>query len=153
MDTLLMVAVVLTAIAVIAQAGVLIGMYMTTRRLTTKAEALMDESKKLMAPIESITSNLKTVSEDLVETGTIAREQAGHLHEILTTAQNDVRGQMADVRARVLDTVDEARYAVMRPVRQYSAIASGVAEGLRTFLFGRRKRTDEIIVRDERPAA
>src|ERR1051325_9545169 len=122
MDTLLMVAVILTTLAVLAQAGVLIGMYLTTRRLSVKAEALMDDSRQLMAPLETITSNLKAVSEDLTETGTMAREQRGHVQELVREAQNDVRGQIADVRARVLETVDEARFTVMRPVRHYSAI-------------------------------
>ena len=151
MNTLLMVAVVLIALAVVAQAGVLVSMYLMSRRITTKAEALMDESRRIMAPVESITSNLKTVSNDLTEAGKIAREQAVHIKDVARETQNDIRADLADVRARVLTTVDEASNIVMRPLRQYRAVMAGIGEGLRVF-FGRGRR-NEIIVRDERPAA
>ena len=134
-----MVAIVLTTLAVIAQAGVLIGMYMTSRRLTSKAETLMDDSRRMMAPMETVTSNLKTVSDDLAQAGKIAREQAVHAQQIVTETHDNIRGQLFEVRERIVDTVDEARDVIMRPIRQYSAIASGVAEGLRTFFAPRRK--------------
>jgi len=139
MDTLLMVAVVLITIAVVAQAGVLIGMYMTSRRLTSKAETLMDDGRRMMAPMETVTSNLKTVSDDLAQAGKIAREQAVHAQQIVTETHDNIRGQLFEVRERIVDTVDEARDVIMRPIRQYSAMASGIAEGLRTFFSPRRK--------------
>jgi hypothetical protein len=150
MDTLLMVAVVVITLAVVAQAGVLLAMYLLSRRVTGKVEVLMDESRRLMAPLESITSNLKAVSDDLVHTGEIAREQILHIQEIVNETREDIRTQLGDVRERVLDTVDEARETVMRPIRQYSAIALAIAEGVRTLFRG---RTQEIKINEERPAA
>src|SRR5262245_6474419 len=141
MDTLLMIAVVLTALAVIAQAGVLIAMYLMSRRIAGKAEVLMEESRRLMAPLESITGNLKAVTNDMTETGRIARSQALHGQEIITESHENIRGQMADVRGVVMDTVEEARSIVLRPIRHYSAISIGIAEGVRTFF--RRKPTQE----------
>jgi uncharacterized protein YoxC len=139
MDTLLMVAVVLTTIAVVAQAGVLIGMYMTSRKLTKKAETLMDDGRRLVAPMETVTSNLKTVSDDLAEAGRVAREQALHAQQIVTETHDTIRGQLYEVRERLVDTVDEARDVIMRPIRQYSAMASGIAAGLRTLFSPRPK--------------
>src|SRR5437870_8599697 len=120
METLLMVAVVLIALAIVAQAGVLIGMYTMSRRLTAKAEALMDDSRRLMAPLESITSNLTSASNDLAETGKIAREQIVECQEFISEARDMIRGQIFEVREMVLDTVDEARDTVMKPIRHYS---------------------------------
>src|ERR1041385_2643993 len=114
MQTLLIVAVVVIALAVITQAGVLLAMYLLSRRVTEKMEGLMDESLKLMAPLESITSNLKAVSNDLAQTGELAREQVQHIHEIITETRANIRTQLLDVRERVIDTVDEARAVVMR---------------------------------------
>ena len=155
MNTLLMVAVVLIALAVVAQAGVLVAMYLMSRRLATKAETLMDDSRKLMAPLESITGNLKTLSNDLAETGKIAREQVLHVQEVVTETQDAIRGQMFEVRERVLDTVDEARDVVMRPVRHYSAIACGIAVGLRTFFSRPRQQpsTEDVGEEPRWPAA
>jgi len=161
METLLMVAVVLTALAIIVQAGVLIGMYLMSRRLTTKAETLMNESQRLMAPLETITSNLKTVSNDLTDTSKMAREQMLHVQSLVTETHQNIHSQIAEVRDLVFDTVDEARSVVMKPIREYSAIASAIAVGVRTF-FGRKPEekietpeivTTEIIIEREEPAA
>jgi len=156
METLLMVAVVLIALAIVTQAGVLIAMYLMSRRISTKAETLMADTKKLIVPLESITSNLKIISDDLAETGKIARQQVLHVQEIVREAQDSIRGQIFEVRERVLDTVDEARDMVMRPIRQYSAIASGIAAGIRTFFGGRHQPVEtETTFEQERqyPAA
>jgi hypothetical protein len=147
MNTLLMVAIVLIALAVLAQAGVLIGMYLMSRRITVKAEALMDDSRKLIAPLESITSNLKTVSEDLTEAGRIAREQVVEMQEFVSETQSKIREDVNEIREIVLHTVDQARGIVMRPIRQGSAIASGIAAGVRTF-FSRKPKPEEPIEMD-----
>ena len=101
----------------------------------------MDDSRRLMAPLESITSNLTSVSNDLAETGKIAREQMVQCQEFISETRDTIRGQMFEVREMVLDTVDEARDIVMKPLRHGSALASGVAVGVRTF-FSRKKETD-----------
>ena len=150
MDTLLMVAVVLITLAVVAQAGVLIAMYVMSRRVAGKAEELMDGGRRIMQPMETVTSNLKTVANDLGETGKIARGQAVHLQEFVKDTESTVRQDIAQIRERVFGTVDEARGTVMRPIRQYSAIASGIAEGIRTFFAGKR---EETTIEEEHPAA
>ena len=76
MQTLLIVAVVVISLAVITQAGVLLAMYLLSRRVTDKVQGLIDETQKLMPPLESITNDLKTVSNDLAQTGELAREQS-----------------------------------------------------------------------------
>jgi ATP-dependent Clp protease ATP-binding subunit ClpA len=154
METLLMVAVVLITLAVIAQAGVLVAMYLMSRRLADKAETLMDDSRKVMAPMESVTNNLKTVADDLAQTGQIAREQVLHVQEMVTETQQNIRGQVSEVRDAVRETVQEARVVVMRPIRHYSALAVGISEGIRTFFFGPKpRRKNKSRVEEEHPAA
>lgn len=142
METLLIVAVVLTALAIIVQAGVLVSMYLMSRKLANKTQLLMDDSRRIMRPVEGITTNVKLMTDDFTVTGKRAQEE---LH-------------------RVLDTVAEARSTVMRPVRQYSAMASAIAEGLRTFFASHEpgetkvkmeevKIETEIIRETDRPAA
>jgi hypothetical protein len=154
MESLLTVAVILTALAIIVQAGVLVAMYLMSRRLANKADVLMTASQQLMPPLETITNNLKTVSNDLAESGKIAREQTLHVQRLVTETHQSIRDQIVEVRERVLDSVDEARTVVMRPVRQYAAIATAIAEGVRTFFSGRKPETvvDETITKDQ-PAA
>ena len=109
-----------------------------------------------MTPLESITNNLKAVSEDLTQTGELAREQVLHIQAIIAETRTNIRTQLVDVRDRVTSTVDEARELVMRPIRQYSAIASAIAEGVRTFFKGKQEEEvviQEIEIREEHPAA
>lgn len=160
METLLVVAIVLIALAIIIQAGMLTGMYLLSRRLTDKAELLMNESQRLIAPLESITGNLKSVTNDLAETGKLAHSQVLQMQRGLNETQANIRAHIAEVREMVLDSIDEARTVVMRPVRQYSAIAMGIAEGIRALFRGRQKEpadtgvvVEEFTVKDENPAA
>jgi hypothetical protein len=154
METLLVVAVILITLAVVAQAGILIAMYVVTRRVADKAELLMNDSRRLMAPLESITSDLKTVANDLAETGKIARAQALDVQTMVGEARESLRGNLADIRNTVLDTVHEARSTVLRPIRHYAAIATGIATGIGTFIFGRKAKKDtEGPVKKEHPAA
>src|SRR5205085_9335310 len=155
MQTLLIVAIVIIALAVITQAGALVAMYLLSRRVTDKVQGLIDESQKLMAPLESITNDLKAVSNDLAQTGELAREQIVQIQGMIAETRTNIRIQLMDVRERVLNTVDEARETVMRPIRQYAAIANAVAEGVRTFFRGRKDEVEiqEIEIREEHPAA
>ena len=154
METLLLVAIVLIALAIIAQAGALIAMYVMSRRLAEKAEALMNDSRRLTAPLESITNNLKSVTEDLAQSGKMARQQVQHIQEFVAESQQSIRGQVTDVRNVVMDTVEEARSVVMRPIRQYAALSTGIAEGIRTFFSSRKRSTETYTASDEKhPAA
>jgi hypothetical protein len=156
MQILLTVAVILIALAIIVQAGVLVSMYLMSRKLANKADVLMTASQRLMPPLETITANLKTVSDDLAGSGKIAREQVVNVQQFVAEAQQNIRQQILEVRGMMLDTVNEARTVVMRPVRQYAAIATAIAEGVRTFFSGRKQPETvetEIIITKERPAA
>jgi methyl-accepting chemotaxis protein len=149
MQVLLVVAVVLITLAVIIEAGALVAMYLMTRRIGLKAEAVIEDSRKLQQPLETIAGNLKTATNDLTETGKIARAQARQLQEFLIDTQQNVRTQVD----AVLDTVEEARTVVMRPIRHYSALATGIAVGVRTFFRGKQTKDRTTLVKVEPPAA
>src|SRR5262245_16439191 len=136
MDVLLTIAIVAITIAVLVQAGVLIAMYLMSRQLGSKAESLMSDSRRLVPPLELVANNLKTATDDLTETARITREQALHFQGIVGETHATVRRDIEQVRERVIGKVDQAGDVFMRPIRQYSALAMGIAEGVRTFFFG-----------------
>jgi len=74
-----------------------------------------------------------------------------HVQAIINETRENMRTQVRDVRVRVLNTVDEARETVMRPIRHYSAIALGFAEGVRAFFSGGRRKPGKT--HEEHPAA
>src|SRR5438094_9742495 len=98
MDTLLMVAVIVTALAFIVQAGALAAIYLLSRRLADNVNSLMPESRRFVAPLESITGELKAASDGLAAVTKSAREQAHRAEEALNA------------------TVGAARTMDMRPV-------------------------------------
>src|SRR5262249_51203952 len=126
MDTLLMVAVVLIALAIIVQAGVLAGLYLISRRLTDKVNGLLDDSRTLTGPLQTVTTNLKTTSTELAEAGKIAREQAHTIEQTLNETRETIRLEVKDLRDRIVDTVETARTTIMTPVHQWSAVATGI---------------------------
>jgi hypothetical protein len=133
METLLIVAVVLIALAIIVQAGMLVFMYIMGRRLTNNVNGLLADSRRLMAPVENIANNLRVTSDDLVESGKIVRQQAHHIEAVVNETRERILTEINVLRGRVVDTVDDARVTVMEPVREWSAIASAIGVGIRTF--------------------
>jgi hypothetical protein len=148
MQTLLTVAIVLTVLGILAQAGLLLGMYLISRRLTDKANVIMDESQKVITPLQAVTDNLKVASDHAAESGKVAHAQMLHVQDMVNETHQTIRGHL----------------------RQYGAFTDAVAEGLRTLFKGRKAEPieteailepekekeiiKEIIIDDEnRPAA
>jgi hypothetical protein len=158
MDTLLVAAIIITTVAVLAQAGALIAMYVMARRVADNVNGLVNESQKLMVPLNRVTANLQTVSEDLVEMGKDARVELQHVKAIVAETETIVREEVLDLRTRLNETVDEVQSRVTAPLRHWSALATGVSAGIRHFFSGRRApqtSNEELInIRDRNfPAA
>jgi hypothetical protein len=138
MDTLLVAAIIITAVAVVTQAGALIAMYLMARHVADNVNGLVNESRKLMVPLNRVTANLETVSEDLVVMGKDARVELQHVKAIVTETETIVREEVQDLRMRLNDTVDEVQTRVTAPFRNCSALASGISAGVRHFFSSRR---------------
>src|SRR5437868_3480215 len=87
METLLIVAIVLTTLAVLTQAGILLAMYLMSRRVVDNVNGLVSEGQKLMVPIERVTTNFKTASESLVDIGKDARTEMTRIQTTLIETQ------------------------------------------------------------------
>ena len=138
MDTLLVAAIIITAVAVVAQAGALIAMYLMARRVAENVDGLVKESQKLLVPLNRVTANLQTVSEDLVVMGKDARVELQHVKAIVAETETIVRDEVQDLRLRLNNTVDEVQNRVTAPLRHWSALCSGVSAGIRHFFSNRR---------------
>src|SRR5262245_42531732 len=113
METLLVVAIVVTALAVVVQAGALIAMYVMSRRVMNNVNALVTESQKLMAPLERVTANFESVSQDFVAMGKDARQEQQRVETMLHEIQTAVRDEIQGLRGRLNETVDEVHDTVM----------------------------------------
>ena len=156
MEGLLTLFVALTALAVVTQAGVLVGIYLMSRRLSDQVDRFMKETRDIMVPLGSITENLRAASANIVEIGVIAREQFRRVEAMVTDTGEAVQVQLErfdrvgrDVIDRINETASIVQESVIRPVREVAALTKGISRGLETFLFRRQRSTVDQARQDE----
>jgi ElaB/YqjD/DUF883 family membrane-anchored ribosome-binding protein len=153
---LLMLFVVITAVGVLIQAGMLTALYLALRKTSARMEALAEEVKSKVLPVAEQTHSmlielkprLETIVSNASESSTLARAQIQRLDATLNDLLDRTRLQV--IRAdelvtrtldRVEDTTDMVHRSVVSPVRQLSGIIAGLTTGL-DFLLGSRRRGD-----------
>src|SRR5688500_13986207 len=126
--------VALTAVAVMTQAGVLVAIYLQSKRLSDQLERFMNETRELMAPVKTITENLRVASANIVEIGVSAREQFRRVESMVTDTGEVLQTQLArldsatrDVVERVNATAQVLQDSIIRPVREVAAVAKGLS--------------------------
>jgi hypothetical protein len=156
-DNLLTFFVALTALAVVTQAGVLIAIYVMSRRLTNQLDRFMSETREVMAPVKAITENLRVASTNIVEIGVSAREQFRRVESMVSDTGQVLRSQLdrmeavtKDVSERINTTADIVQNTVLRPVREVSAITKGFGRGFE-FLFGKNRKSRNSTNNDDDP--
>lgn len=146
--------ILLTALAVLLQAGILVGLYLAVRKTTERVEALTSQVTTRVLP------TLETAQEMLVElrprvldiitnvehSTRMARAQMERIDVTVSDIVDRTRLQV--IRAdelvnRTLDRVEEATDMVHRtvvsPIQKLSGILQGLSAGLEYFL-GRKRR-------------
>src|SRR5437762_11232391 len=142
MEGLLTLFVALTAIAIITQAGVLVGIYLMSKRLSEQVERFMNETRELMVPVRSIAENLRAASANLVEIGLSARDQFRRVEAMVTDTGEALNVQLArfdrvsqNVIDRINETTEIVQDSVVRPAREMAALAKGLTRGFGAFVF------------------
>jgi hypothetical protein len=165
MNTLTTVFIFLTGVAVMLQAGVLLGMYLAMRKSTALMESMALEVKTKVVPtieaadalLTEMRPKLRVIADNLEESTNVLRDQV----QRVDAAVNDVvdRGRLQIIRAdellsrtldRVEQTSDMVHNTVVSPVRQLSALIQGITTGLE-FLFGGRSRKNNGSREERRP--
>jgi|SRR5213593_3253391 len=156
LEGLLTLFVALTALAVITQAGVLVGIYIMSKRLSEQIERFMKETREMISPMKSITENLRSASANLVEIGLSAREQFRRVEAMVTDTGEALHIQLErfdrvsqNVVGRINETAEIVQDSVVRPVREIAALAKGLTRGFETFLFRRGRSTVDQARQDE----
>ena len=155
MEGLLTIFVALTAVAVMLQAGVLIAIYLVTKRTAEQFDKFTKDARELMVPMKSIADNMKTVSEDFIEVGLSAKEQFRRVEAIITDAGQSLQAQIdrfdrvsKSVAQRIDETAEVVQDSIVSPVRDISAFAKGLTRGFQ-FFFSRKARNSEESVRED----
>ena len=155
MDKLLTFFVALTALAVMAQACVLVAIYLMSKRLSSQIERFMSETRQMMVPVKAITENLQVASTNLMEIGVSAREQFRRVEgmvnetgEVLHAQLERLESVTQEVSQRINSTADIVQNTVLRPVREVAAVARGFGRGFE-FLFRRNRKSTNSAAADE----
>jgi|SRR5215467_6697344 hypothetical protein len=154
MPTLVNVFIIVTAVAVVIQAGILVGLFVAVRKTSKRVESLAtDVQTKALPTIETAQSmlvELRPRITDIVgnveDSARMARAQMERLDVTVSDIVDRTRLQV--IRAdelvnRTMDRVEETSELVHRtvvsPIRQLSGLMTGLSAGLEYFL-GRRRR-------------
>jgi hypothetical protein len=164
MENLLIVFIVVTALAVVVQAGILAGMYRAMRKTSAKVESLAEEVKTKVLPTAELAHAMMTelrpkienVVDNVSVSTTILRTQLERVDATLTDIIDRTRLQV--IRAdefvnSTMDKLEETREAVQRtvvsPVRHISGLMHGVTTGLEAFFSRRHERNSATVPQDE----
>jgi hypothetical protein len=147
--------VIVTALAVVLQAIVLIALFLQLRRTAARVEQTIAELNTRIAPIlsrvqilvEDISPRITSIVEDASELTRMARGQAQKVDRILSETLERLRMQLIhidQILTGAMETVEEAgsrlRETVWGPVVKATAMIRGIQAGLEFFRTARHGR-------------
>jgi hypothetical protein len=154
MPTLVNVFIIVTAVAVVIQAGIRVGLFVAVRKTSKRVESLAtDVQTKALPTIETAQSmlvELRPRITDIIgnveDSARMARAQMERLDVTVSDVVDRTRLQVIradELVSRTMDRVEETSDLVHRtvvsPIRQLSGLMTGLSAGLEYFL-GRRRR-------------
>ncbi len=153
METTLIIFVVVTSVAVVIQAAILVGMFSQLRHLNERLLSVIDEIHTKVTPVISRVDDLIRETKpgivgmvsDASDVVSLARSQAIKFDRVVTETMDRMRIQlihMDQLLTGALETVEETgssiRKTIEGPVRQATAIIRGIKMGLEVLRSGRR---------------
>jgi hypothetical protein len=155
-ETVLTAFVVVAALAIVIQAGILAGMFFTMKKTSARMEdvaskvedralPLLDSAKTIL---DDSGPRLKEITANMAEISTRLRGQAERMDVTFSDLVDRTHLQVIRVDelvSRTLDKVEETtemvQTTVVTPVKQMSAIMQGLSAGIGSYLARRRKAT------------
>lgn len=156
-ESLLTAFLIVSSVAIVVQAIVLVALYVSMKKSSARVESLAHEVERRAVPVldaahSLLTDNrakIDTVVENLVATTTTLRSQIDRLDVTVTDVVDRTRLQVIradEMVSRTLDRVEETtdivHHSVLSPIRQAAGLVQGVMAGLGAY-FGRGKQPRE----------
>lgn len=151
METLLIIFIVVTAVAVVIQMCILVALYATVKKSTARMESLATEVQTRAIPTLDTAQNMLNtyrpkidlIIDNLTEGSTTVKQQVARFEEPVGEVIERTRHQVQrvdEMMSRTLDRVENAtelvQHSVSGPLRQATGVLQGLTAGLAT-LFGR----------------
>ena len=159
-NTLLTIFVSVSAVALLIQAGLLFGIYKTSRSLSDNVQRLMPKMNSLLdtsrTTVEESRKQIADISTRTNEILDIGRRQMVRLDDVLEDASTRARVQfdrvemvLDDTMGRVQDTVAIMHSGVLKPLKEVQGVASGLRAAFFFLLRGRRPNPSSATVDEE----
>jgi uncharacterized protein YoxC len=167
METWIVISVVVAALAILFQAGMLIAMFLQMRKTLERVEKFTDDTQTRIGPIltrvqillDDTQPKISEMVTDAAHVVYLARGQAQKLDRVVSEASDRLRGQLvaADrILTGALETMEEAgsqfKRGVWKPVQRASAVLTGLKVGLdflRSRRSGARRSPDDSVEHEE----
>jgi len=149
----LTVALILVALAVLMQAGAMIGLWLAIRRIPVQLEAVRADLKQRLDPLAQSVAGvvsdarepLRTIASNLADISKMLRERTTDVDGLVAELVDKSRLQVtrvdrmvSDLITKVETTSDVVQRGVLAPMQEVSAVIKGMRAGLE-FLFSRRR--------------
>ena len=157
--------IIVAAVAIVIQMGILLALYLGVRRSSARMEAIADDLHKRSAPLLDAASSIlvesrpkiETITDNLVTSTTSIRAQVERLDATVGDVLDRTRLQVIradEMISRTMDRVEETtelvQHSVLSPIKRLAGIASGLTVGLEYFFRRRRNRQEaEGVPQDE----
>lgn len=155
--------IIVAAVAIVAQTGILVALYAAFKKSSTRVEALASEVHAKAIPtldaaqglIVSTRPKVETIVDNLASASTTLRSQVERIDATLDDVIDRTRLQVIRADELVTSTMDKVeetteiiQRSVISPVRMASGFLHGLSAGLST-LFHRGRQPGDGIPRDE----
>lgn len=152
-DTALTVVLILVAVAVLMQAGAMVGIWLAVKNIRSEVQGVRADVKQRLDPltqsIGEIVGNsrepVQVITKNLAEISQMLRDRTSHVDEAVADLVDKSRLQViridqlvADLVRKVETTADTVQQSVLAPLQEAAAVIKGVRSGLE-FLFSRRR--------------
>ncbi len=164
-ENLLTVFIAVTAVAVILQMLILAALFFSAKKTSARVEAIAKQVEEKAIPALTQANEILTearpkvtvILDNLSTTSTIVREQSERINVTLNDIVDRTRLQV--IRAdelvsrsmdRVEETAETVHHVVLSPVRQMSAMMTGLFAGISEYVGGRKvRRQQQAVPQDE----
>jgi len=159
--------VIISAIALCIQAGLLFGIYKASKLMQEQVSTVLPQAKGILATAETILAQHKStateVSHKLIEITDKANQimdlgkaQLVKIDGVITDASGRARVQLEraemvvdDTVTRVHESVSAVHHGIMKPIREVQGVATGLRTAVSTFMRGGRPSVAQATQDDE----
>jgi len=157
-ETLVTAFIIVTSIAVVIQAGILVGLFLSVKKSSARMEAIAGNVESRAIPLleaarailEDTGPYLKEMATNMADISNTVKSQVQRVDETVTDLVDRTRAQATRVEELVSQTIDKVeettdmvQHTVITPVRQISGIIQGLSVGVTAYLNRRRKAMAE----------